>query len=226
MDFLRKARDLEARLAGTLDRTVGGLVRSGEREPLEIVHAIVEAAQREVQSSGRGRRVFPFNAMTVTILAPSREARARFDAVIGGGSTLRDRIVASLASAACHADDLDLSVAYESRARKHWRSPAFHIEFARMVNPEPSRPEADSTAVPRLELTVLRGTAERRTYALAASMRTDLGRCADVRDSRHRLVRTNHVAFLEGFGRDQPERLPTPRAHFLRRGRRVFSRPR
>ena len=200
MDFLRKARDLEARLAGTLDRTVGGLVRSGEREPLEIVHAIVETAQREVQSSGRGRRVFPFNAMTVTILAPSREARARFDAVFAGGPTLRDRILASLESAACHTDDLDLSVTYESRSRKHWRSPAFHIEFARVVNAQPTHPDVVSTPVPRLELTVLRGTAERRTYALAASTRIDLGRCADVRDSRHRLVRTNHVAFLEGSG--------------------------
>ena len=37
MDFLRRARNLEARLAGTLDRTVGGLVRPGTREPLEIV---------------------------------------------------------------------------------------------------------------------------------------------------------------------------------------------
>jgi hypothetical protein len=53
---------------------------------------------------------------------------------------------------------------------------------------------------PRVELTVLNGTAERRTYALAASTRIDLGRCAHVRDSRHRLIRTNHVAFLEGSG--------------------------
>jgi predicted component of type VI protein secretion system len=31
-------------------------------------------------------------------------------------------------------------------------------------------------------------------------MRIDLGRCAEVRDSRHRLIRTNHVAFLERSG--------------------------
>jgi pSer/pThr/pTyr-binding forkhead associated (FHA) protein len=44
---------------------------------------------------------------------------------------------------------------------------------------------------------VLNGTAERRTYALAAPTRIDIGRRADVRDSRHRIIRTNHVAFLE-----------------------------
>ncbi|MGH9314717.1 MAG: FHA domain-containing protein [Vicinamibacterales bacterium] len=201
MDFLRKARDLEAKLAGTLDRTVEGLVRSGAREPLEIVHAIVEAAQKEVQSSGRGRRVFPFNAVTVTILAPSPEARARFEAVFADGPPLGDRIVAHLGSAGCpiNDSDLDLTVNYDVRPRKGWRSPEFHIEFARVAKPERRNPEADSTP-PRVEVTVLNGTAERRTYALAASMRIDIGRCAEVRDSRHRLIRTNHVAFLERSG--------------------------
>ena len=199
MDLLRKARDLEARLAGRLDRTVGGLVRSGAREPLEIVHAIVEAAQAEIQSSGRGRRVFPFNAITVTILAPSRDVRARFDAVFADGPPLRDRIVTRLGSASCHVDDLDVAVDYEGRPRKGWRSPEFDIEFARVPRPERQVPEADSMP-PRVEVTVVHGTAERRTYTLPASTRIDLGRCADVRDSRHRLIRTNHVAFLERAG--------------------------
>jgi hypothetical protein len=199
MDLLRKARDLEARLAGRFDRTVGGIVRSGAREPLEIVHAIVEAAQEEIQSSGRGRRVFPFNAVTVTILAPSRDSRARFEAVFADGPSLRDRIVARLRSADCHVDEIDVAVRYESRPRKNWRSPEFDIDFARVPRPERPVPGADSTP-PRVEVTVVHGTAERRTYALPPSMRIDLGRCADVRDSRHRLIRTNHVAFLERSG--------------------------
>jgi hypothetical protein len=201
MYFLRKARDLEAKLAGTLDRTVGGLVRSGSREPLEIVHAILDAAQEEVQSSGRGRRVFPFNAITLTILAPSRDARARFEAVFADGPPLGERIVAHLGSAGCHMDKvgLDVVVHYDSRPRKHWRNPDFHVEFARVATLERRFPKGDS-ATPRVEVTVLNGTAERRTYALAASMRIDIGRCAQVRDSRHRLIRTNHVAFLERTG--------------------------
>ena len=141
MDLLRKARDLEARLAGRLDRTVEGLVRSGARDPLEIVHAIVEAVQEEIQSSGRGRRVFPFNVITVTILAPSRDARARFEAVFADGPPLRERIVARLGSAACQVDDLDLEVTYETRPRKGWRNPEFHIEFARVPRPERQVPD-------------------------------------------------------------------------------------
>lgn len=200
MDLLRKARDLEAKLAGTLDRTVGGLVQSGAREPLEIVHEIVEAAQREVQSSGRGRRVFPFNAVTVTILAPSRDVRARFEAVLADGFGLRERIVARLGSAGCSIDGvgLDVTVNYDSRPRRSWRHQEFDIEFDRAERRE--RPAGASAALPRVELTVLNGTADRRTYTLTASSRIDIGRCAEVRDSRHRLIRTNHIAFLERSG--------------------------
>jgi FHA domain len=193
MNLLRKARDLEAKLAGTLDRTVGELVRSGAREPVETVHAIVEAVQAEIQSGGRGRRVFPFTSIRLTILAPSRDARARFAALVEGEPTLRDRILASLSAASCHVNDLDVSIEYDSRTRKHWRTPEFHIEFERTA-----KREAPIEAPPRVELTVLQGTAERRTYSLPLSARIDIGRCVDVRDSRHRLIRTNHVAFLEG----------------------------
>ena len=198
MDFLRKARDLEAKLAGSVDRAVGGIVRSGTREPLEIVHATVDAARREVQSSGRGQRVFPFNAITLAILAPSRDARARFEAVLGDGTALAARIVSQLESAGCSVGDLDLTIHYESRARRHWRNPEFHIEFARIAKPERQEPAAEPP--PRVELTVLNGTAERRTYALSAANRIDIGRCTEVRDNRHRLIRTNHVAFLDRSG--------------------------
>ena len=197
MNLLRKARDLETKLAGTLDRTVGEFVRSGAREPVETVHAIVDAVQAEIQSGGRGRRVFPFNTIAVTILAPSRDARARFEAMVEGEPTLRDRIVSSLAAASCHVSDLDVSIEYDSRARKHWRTPEFHVAFERVAKPQ-QRPVASIESPPRVELTILQGTAERRTYSLPPSARIDIGRCADVRDSRHRLIRTNHIAFLEG----------------------------
>jgi hypothetical protein len=201
MTLLQKARDLEAKLAGTVDRTIGDFVRSGAREPLEVVHAIVDAARKEVQSSGRGRRVFPFNAITVTILAASRDGRARFEAVFADGPSLRDRIAAHLRAAGCAVadDDLDVTVQYEARARKDWRSPDFDLEFARVAKPEP-RPPDPEPAPPRVEITVLNGTADRRTYALTATARIDIGRCAEVRDSRNRLIRTNHVAFLERSG--------------------------
>jgi pSer/pThr/pTyr-binding forkhead associated (FHA) protein len=202
MDLLRKARDLEARIAGTLDRTVGGLAQSAGREPIEVVHAIVDAAQAEIQASGRGRRVFPFNALTLTILAPSRDARARFEAVLADGPSLSDRIRARIESAGCQPADLDVAVTYELKARKTWRCPEFDIAFARVDEPAPDAAATPATP-PRVELTILHGSAERRSYSLAAG-RIDIGRCAEVRDSRQRLIRTNHVAFLEGSADPNP----------------------
>jgi hypothetical protein len=204
MDFLRKAKDIEAKLAGTFDRTIGGLVGSQARQPLEIVRAILESAEQEIQSSGRGRRVFPFNSVAVTILAPSRDSRARLESVFADGPPLRDRIVAHLRSSGCSMDDdgLDVTVDYEIRPRKSWRTQEFDIEFARVAREQPP-PSEPSPLPPRLELTVLNGTAERRTYTLEPSLRIDLGRCVEVRDSHHRLIRTNHVAFLEGSGVNQ-----------------------
>jgi predicted component of type VI protein secretion system len=42
----------------------------------------------------------------------------------------------------------------------------------------------------------LKGSAEHRAYAFSAG-RIDIGRRAEVVDQRQRLIRTNHVAFLE-----------------------------
>jgi hypothetical protein len=198
MDILRKVRDLEARIATTVDRTVGSLVQSGTREPLEIVHAIVETMVLEVQASGRGRRVFPFNAVAVSVLAPSRDARARFDAVLGDGPSLRDRMVQRLHAAGCDVADLDVAIEYVARSPKTWQRHDFHVEFLRVEKAAPTRTAAPPTPV-RVEVTVLHGVAEQRTYSFTAA-RIDLGRCGEVRDSRHRLIRTNHVAFVEGSG--------------------------
>jgi pSer/pThr/pTyr-binding forkhead associated (FHA) protein len=198
MDLLRKARDLEAKIASKLDRTVGDLMQSGAREPLEVVHAIVEAVDGEIQSSGRGRRVFPFNTIAVTILAPSRDVRARFEALLADGPSLQQRIVDRLQSAGCDGGDVEVTVGYETKPKRGWRTPEFHVELARVARPERQQPVVEIKPL-RVEVTVLHGTAERRTYVFASS-RIDLGRCAEVRDSTHRLIRTNHVAFVERPG--------------------------
>jgi hypothetical protein len=198
MDILRKVRDLEAKISSRVDRTVGDFVQSGTREPLEIVHAIVEATGREVQASGRGRRVFPFNTVRVTVLAPSRDGRARFEAVLADGPPLRSRIVERLRSAGCDVMELDVALDFVARAPRSWNVPEFHIEFLRVEKVAQQHAEEDAAPL-RLDLTVLHGAAEKRTYSFSAT-RIDLGRCGEVRDSRHRLVRTNHVAFVDGAG--------------------------
>jgi len=74
--------------------------------------------------------------------------------------------------------------------------PDFDIRFSR-VSADTAPVVASESKDARIELTVARGTADRRTYSFG-SRRIDLGRCREVRDGRHRLLRANDVAFADG----------------------------
>src|SRR6058998_819193 len=130
MDILGKARRIESKIAGSLDKYAKEFVRSGgAREPLEIAHAILDAVEHEIQSSGRGKRVFPFNRIAVSVLAPSRDARARLEAILEGEPPLHQRIVERLRAARCHVEDVAVGVVYVGRPQKVWPHPDFHVEF-------------------------------------------------------------------------------------------------
>jgi FHA domain len=198
MDILGKARKLEAKITARFDRAAKELAGSGAREPLEIVHAILDIVEREIQPGSRGTRVFPFNRIEIAVLASSPEARGRLEAVFGGDTPLPARIVERLQSGGCATADLVVSIDYVARGQKNWRAREFDVAFGRVAEPIAGQPAVDSTPA-RIELSVARGVAERRSYSFLAH-RIDLGRCAEIRDSRNRLVRTNHVAFIEGSG--------------------------
>jgi hypothetical protein len=196
MDLLGKARRLESTIARRFDRAARDAAGAVTREPLEIVHLVVEAVEHQIQPGGRGKRAFPFNSITLSLIASSSEGRARFEAVVAGEPPLRDRIIDRLRSKSCPIDDLTVDVAYVARAPEDWRDPQFNLAFAR-VERAPTSDARRDPGFARIDLTVVRGTAARKSYSFAAR-RIDLGRCAEVRDTRNRLVRTNHVAFVEG----------------------------
>jgi FHA domain len=198
MSILEKARRLESRIAGKLDQAAKGFVRSGDREPLEIVHAILDAVEREIQPAGRGKRAFPFNRIEVSVVAPSREARGRLEGAFAGDTPLPARIMERLRSAGCPTPDIVVTIDYVARAQKTWHAREFDVAFARVAEPAVENAAGDSTPV-RIDITVVRGVTDQRTYSFLAK-RIDLGRCAEVRDSRNRLIRTNHVVFTEGSG--------------------------
>src|SRR5207249_12159281 len=122
MDLLGKARRLESTIAARLDEAARGLVRSRPREPLEIVHAILDALDQEVEPTGRGTRVFPFNRIEISVVAPSPEARGRLEAVLEGDTPLRTRIVERLQSAGCSPAEAPAALPYAQRASAHWRA--------------------------------------------------------------------------------------------------------
>src|SRR6476659_11137434 len=116
MDVLGKTRRLESTIAAGLDKAAKAFVRSRTREPLEIVLAILEAVERRIEPTGRGARVFPFNRIEVAVVAPSREARGRLEAVFAGDTPLRTRILNQVESAGCSPADVVVGIQYVDRA--------------------------------------------------------------------------------------------------------------
>ena len=198
MNIIDKARQLEMRLASRMTETARAFTHGDReaREPIELTHAIVDAVEREIQPGGRGSRVFPFNTIDVSILAPSDHARARLEAVVNGHVLLRDRITDRLRAAGCDATGLLVSIHYVARAQKNWLDPQFSIAFSR-ISRDAAAVKIPEAAPPRFEITIIRGVAARRIYVFN-SHRVDLGRGIAVRDGGNRLIRTNHVAFTEG----------------------------
>jgi hypothetical protein len=187
MDILRNLRRLESRLAKKVNETAQKMTPSNSREPLEIVHAIVETVEKHIEPAGRGRYVFPFNQISICIAADSSLTRARFEAVFESEPSVQQRIFKILESAGCASTGLIINTIYVAQREPHWTGPDFNLEFDR-IQPRPS---------PRsLKLTVVYGASEQQTYVFTTS-RINLGRRLEVRDNQNRLMRTNHVAFIE-----------------------------
>lgn len=201
MDIADKARKLERRISRTVDAAVEEFMGRSVTTPIEIVHAVLDRAEAEIQEIGRGRRVFPFTCVRVQVMVGPRdkEARARFAAVADGPPSLSQRIVERLRAAGCAVTAIGTEIVYARKPGADWTDPDFHVEFDREQLPPPAAaapaaPVVDSGR--RIKLAVLSGSAERRAYAFSAG-RIDIGRRAEVVDQRQRLIRTNHVAFLE-----------------------------
>jgi FHA domain-containing protein len=200
MDLADKARKLERRISRTVDAALEEFMGRSATTPLEIVHAVLDRAESEIQEIGRGRRVFPFNRVRLQVMAGPRdkEARARFAAVADGPPSLSERLADRLRAAGCAVSTVATEILYVRRRGADWDDPDFHVEFDRAdVAPTVPAPPAVVVDVSRqIKLTVLNGSAEHRVYAFSTG-RIDIGRRAEVVDQRQRLIRTNHVAFLE-----------------------------
>lgn len=198
MDIVRKLRSFESKLARTMNEAAQKMTPAGPREPLEILHAIVEAVEKRIEPAGRGKYVFPFNQIRIYIVAPSPETRARFEAVLGSAPPLHDRIVKTLEAAGCELTGLSVDTTYVDNAAEEWTTSDFNLQFDRIPIVTEPRPK-EETAHHSLRLTIVHGAAEQPAYVFTAS-RINLGRCSEVRDHRNRLIRTNQVVFAETAG--------------------------
>src|SRR5689334_18762887 len=160
MDILKNLRRLESSLTRTVDDAARKVTQPRAREPLEILHAIVAAVEKRIEPAGRGRYVFPFNQIDVSVAAASDEARARFQAVFGSAPSLHDRIAETLAAAGCELTALNIATTYVDAAAAHWTAPEFHVAFSRVPGTVGAEAKSDIHGY-RLTLTIIQGAGDK-----------------------------------------------------------------
>ncbi len=177
-----------------------------ESDQLLLIHrAILEELEKKVQTLARGRRVFPYASVTVTLLASDEERRVTCEAAFAAGNRLEQDIREALAGSEC---ELPRGFSVEVRTAPAGSRP-FEIEYA--VEPRPKHGGGPSTAAdadettpqpppapaPHARLLVVRGRAEREEFPVE-KQRINIGRLAELTDADHRVVRRNDVVFEEG----------------------------
>jgi hypothetical protein len=155
-----------------------------------LVHrAILEEVETKIQTLARGRRVFPYARVTVTLVAPAADRRALLVAAFADGGRLESDIREALEGAGC-----EIPRAFGVEVRTAETGPrAFEIEYSSQAVETRAEPAVPTPA----RLVVVRGKAEQEQYALDKP-RTNIGRMAELTDSEQRVIRRNHIVFQEG----------------------------
>lgn len=156
-------------------------------EVLLVHRAILEAIETKVQTVARGKRVFPYSRVTVTLVSPDADRRALYQTVFGEGGRFEADIREAFESVQCEIPrGFHVEVKTAETGEKK-----FEIEYAL----EPAKTAAEPRGTGRL--TVIKGKAAQTGYALEKA-RTNIGRIAELTDSDQRVVRRNDVVFEEG----------------------------
>jgi hypothetical protein len=195
MKILDKAAKLERALLDRLGRRTD--IR---RHPIELYQSILDEIEDATEPGARGSRIFPYNAITVVLPTTDAHHRATAEAVFAETPSLEDRVRSRLRQCGCHElDGLTVALKVVDGTGDEWVGRDYHIEMRRRAPQRGPNRAARPTAPDQqeLQITVLAGSATKSRYSFSAS-RINLGRLADVLDRQQRVVRQNHVAFVDG----------------------------
>ena len=188
----------------TLRRWFDPPIETGSR-PLEIREAIVDRIEQVTEPAAAGRRVLPFNHVSVTVVAERAEQRAALAAVF---EDLDDAVRRRLAEIRCAGPaGFEIDIQYAKRPKPGWPAEQrFSVDFeTRPVTRSISAPVARQTA---LHVSVLRGRAAQPSYAFSEPI-IRIGRSDLPTDHRGR-PRQNDIAFAED---GDPHSATVGRAH-------------
>jgi hypothetical protein len=154
-------------------------------ELLLLHRSILADIEGRVQVFARGRRIFPFAHVVVTLVGADAERRTMLQAAFG--ERLGNDIREALEGSGC---ELPRGFSVGVRTAEAGLS-AFEVAYST----EPVKVMQAAVAIGRVIL--VRGKTQSAEYALAGA-RTNIGRLPELTDADHRVVRRNDVVFEEG----------------------------
>jgi hypothetical protein len=191
MGILDKVQKLEKRLEKLAERSDVPL------QPIEIRKAALDEVEDLVAPAGRSRRVFPYNRITVEVMAVDARQRAAMEAVLGEGSDLGAAVADRLKSAGCpQPRGLEIRLKVVRRAGPEWETGRVFRVHCERVEAEVAPAEAPRAVAGAAQVIVVKGEATRKSYTTGGD-RTNIGRLPEVVDKDKRVVRRNHVVFTE-----------------------------
>ncbi len=163
------------------------LFGAAESSELLLTHrAILDELETHIETLARGRRMFPFARVLVTVVSPDANRRAMLETAFG--ERLEADVREAFETAGCEIPR-DFSLAVQTA--ETGLAP-FTIEYSAKPAAAPSKADAKP---PRL--LVVKGKTQQTEYELGGS-RMNIGRMAELTDSEHRVVRRNVIVFEEG----------------------------
>ncbi len=183
MDFVERWDRLLGRwLQQAVQKTLGG---TRGVEFLESYSAALDEITDRVQSVG-GKRIFPFKRVTMTFAAEDSTEVQGLAAVLSQRKQLLDDVLRKLDEAGCERPStLRVDACAIPANERELSGQSYEVAFS-----------PDLPTPPTITLHVERGEAEERVYALSES-RINIGRRGEIHDEQRRLVRRNHVVFVE-----------------------------
>ena len=160
-----------------------------ESDELLLVHrAILEEIETKIQTLRRGERIFPYNSLVVRLYSSDPDRRQLFEAAFSQGRRLEKNVRQCLAGAGC---ELPSEFIVNIETAEEGQGP-FQIEYVAQANRPPSQER-----IAQARLVVIRGKANQDEFVLQKA-RTNIGRMAELTDSRQRLIRRNDIVFEDG----------------------------
>ena len=178
-------RKLQSRIKDFFEEPLGA-----DAAPLELREAVLDDIETRAEPVGRGKRVFPYNKITVTIAG----IRADRPAIEAAFEKFEDRIRERLSEIGCEAPaHLDIRGRFEEETPDTWAAGRlFAVDYTRS---DASVPDDGQRRQPALHVAVVKGSADQGEYTFTQAS-VPIGRTAEPADHLGR-VRRNRIVFRD-----------------------------